>query len=278
MRSMKLRYLAVFFSFLSACHFSTSGAEIRQQKFNMNSPERGEIRREAILAGENSEVETFHVAAAGPTTFSEAADDEHALIVLFLSGNGRLRFLSEHHAIVAETIAMPMSHDELTIDVAEGEVLHCLVARKAYNEQDLKDMPSYVNRRNGGLYLKKFSDCQPYTEAIKSPKTVSRTVLPNEYIPRVAMGTVQTSGPDAVAAHRHPMLDQLFLALAGNDVVVTADDTHTRLTEFTLLHIPLGSLHGVKVEEGRQLYYMWMDFFLTKEGEEWLKTHKPATE
>lgn len=139
-------------------------------------------------------------------------------------------------------------------------------------------MAGFANRKAGGIYFRKFTDCEPYKEAIKSPKTTSRTVLPAQYIPRVAMGTVDTTGPDEVGAHRHPMLDQLFLALATNDAIVTADEAQARFTEFSLLHIPLGSLHGVKVESGKKLYYMWMDFFTTKEGEEWLKTHKPLTE
>jgi hypothetical protein len=28
------------------------------------------------------------------------------------------------------------------------------------------------------------------------------------------------------------------------------------------------------VNEGKEMYYVWMDFFLDKKGEEWLKTHK----
>jgi hypothetical protein len=31
------------------------------------------------------------------------------------------------------------------------------------------------------------------------------------------------------------------------------------------------------VEENKKMYYMWMDFFLTREGQEWLKTHKPVS-
>lgn len=257
---------------------NATATEIRQQKFNMESPTQGEIREETILEGEIPEVESVHVAITGPASFSDAADDKHALIALFVAGTGQLEFQGKTHEIVPETITVPISLDKMSIHVPEGETLHFLTIRKAYNDQDLEDMPDYTNRDAGGIYFKKFSDCEPYKEAIKSPKTTSRTVLPNQYIPRVAMGTVETTGPDEVGAHRHPMLDQMFLALADNDVIVTADETHARLKEFSLLHIPLGSLHGVKAEPGTKLYYMWMDFFLTKEGEEWLKTHKPMTE
>ena len=99
-------------------------------------------------------------------------------------------------------------------------------------------------------------------------------MLPKDHLPRVAMGTVETTGPDEVGAHEHPMLDQLFLGLQDNDVIVHADDEQVRFTAYSLLHIPLGSRHWVEAEDGRRMYYMWMDFFLTKEGEAWLKTHK----
>jgi len=126
--------------------------------------------------------------------------------------------------------------------------------------------------------VKKFSDCQPYKEAIKSPKTTSRTLLPENYVPRMAMGTVETTGPDRVGRHRHAMLEQLFLGLKDNDITVSADASRANLKEFWILHIPLGSNHGASVEAGKRLYYVWMDFFPTKEGQEWLKMHKPVTE
>ncbi|MDZ4657559.1 MAG: hypothetical protein SH868_08255 [Bythopirellula sp.] len=257
---------------------SSSAIEIQQQKFPMETPPRGEVRSEPLLKSEIPEVEATHVAIAGPASHTESPVDGFADILLFIQGRGSLGFNGEDHEINSETIALPISSADVAIHVAEGDVLHYVRIRKQFSKQDLLDMKDFASRAGGGIYLKKFEDCEAYREAIKSPKTTSRTVLPAEFIPRVAMGTVQTTGPDEVGAHRHPMLDQLFLGLVENDVIVTADDTHARFTEFSLLHIPLGSLHGVKAQEGTKMYYMWMDFFLTKEGEEWLKTHKPVTE
>jgi hypothetical protein len=72
------------------------------------------------------------------------------------------------------------------------------------------------------------------------------------------------------------MLEQLFLGLADNDVTVSADDAQVRFPAFAILHIPLGSNHGVDVAAGKKLRYVWMDFFVTREGQEWLKMHKPV--
>jgi hypothetical protein len=41
---------------------------------------------------------------------------------------------------------------------------------------------------------------------------------------------------------------------------------------------PLGFSHSVQVKEGAKMYYMWMDFFRDKAGEEWLKTHNAIKE
>jgi hypothetical protein len=71
----------------------------------------------------------------------------------------------------------------------------------------------------------------------------------------------ETTGPDQVAKHTHPMLEQLFLGLPGNDVSVMADSYETMFGENELLHIPLGSNHGVKVENGKTLHYIWVDLF-----------------
>ena len=70
------------------------------------------------------------------------------------------------------------------------------------------------------------------------------------------------------------MLEQLFLGLKDNDMVLYVDKAEANLPAYSLLHIPLGSSHSVKVDEGKEMYYIWMDFFLDKKGEEWLKTHK----
>jgi quercetin dioxygenase-like cupin family protein len=113
-----------------------------------------------------------------------------------------------------------------------------------------------------------------YTEPCKSAATVSRTLVPRGTVPRFAMGSVEARGPDAVAPHAHPMLEQLFLGLAGCDATVDADGATAALRAGTLLHVPLGSTHGVRVEAGRTLHYVWIDLFHDAAGEAWLEGHK----
>ena len=156
-----------------------------------------------------------------------------------------------------------------------GKRLLAIRIRKELNAADRVDRLNYP-QHNQAPWVKKFTECQTYGEAIKSAKTTSRTLLPENIVPRMAAGTVETAGPDAVAPHRHPMLEQLFVGLNVNDATVTADSVKADFPPHSLLHIPLGSNHGTQVAAGKKLYYVWLDFFTTKEGQEWLKTHKPT--
>jgi len=142
----------------------------------------------------------------------------------------------------------------------------------------MEDLNNFPKENKYKLFFTRFEDCEPYTEKIKSPNTISRTVLHADIVPRVSLGTVEAMGPDKVGAHKHPMLERFFLGLSNNDITVYADDTFTEFKEYsTLLHIPLGSNHSVTVDENKKMNYMWMDFFLTKEGQVWLKTHQPIS-
>ena len=147
-------------------------------------------------------------------------------------------------SIVIKATSTPLEYLEILIDLQEPEA------------------PLLLPR---GPFFIRYSHCEAYSEAIKSAKTVSRTIVPANTIPRFCMGSVEAMGPDEVAAHSHTMLEQLFLGLPENACVVTANDAETVLGERALLHIPLGSRHGVRVGGGRRMHYVWMDFFRNEE-------------
>ena len=249
--------------------------EIVVQDLQMQLPPNTRELNEEVLPGEIADTRIEHLAFVGPTGQTVALEEGHVTMLLFLKGTGVLRADSISHDLVPESIAIPMGDlGQVQLSVPAGETLHFLKFTKTLSEQDRDDLAGFPEENRYELYFTRFVDTEPYTEKIKSPNTVSRTVLPADIVPRVALGTVQAPGPDRVGAHEHPMLDQLFLGLAGNDIVVHADDASAALGQFSILHIPIGSSHSVTVEGDKQMYYVWMDFFLTKEGQEWLKTHK----
>lgn len=254
----------------------TSSPDIIVQKLNMELNKSSNIFSEELLNGEIADTKIEHIAYVGPTKQTISISKEYVNMFLFIKGNGILKSDTLSFQIIPESIAIPTNFDSIHIEVAPGDTLHYVAFTKKLTVEDYEDLDSYPQENKHDIFFTKFSDCEPYTEKIKSPKTVSRTVLPQDIIPRVALGTVETTGPDEVGAHKHPMLDQLFLGLTDNNVVVHADDKSVKLGAYSLLHIPIGSSHWVTVEEGNKMYYMWMDFFIDREGQEWLKTHKPV--
>lgn len=115
-------------------------------------------------------------------------------------------------------------------------------------------------------YKTQFPVIEPYLASIqyvdpnKSEKTISRMMIPHRIIPRFAIGSVESYGYDYVKPHSHPMLDQFFFSFPENDMDVLIDGEHIPMLGNEIIHIPLGSDHGVEVVEGKHMHYMWIDF------------------
>ena len=228
----------------------------------------------SILENEIKGIHVSHVALTGQNPIQDYSKEGYKTIYLFVKGKANVIAANTSYEIVPETILLPNIAKKITIKSAKNDTLHYLKISSKLTAQDLLDLKEFPTENTQNIYYAKFTDCESYTEPIKSPNTISRTILPNKYIPRIAMGTVQTKGPDKVGAHEHPMLEQIFLGLSENDCVVYADDAKVDFPQYSVLHIPLGSSHSVSVEKDEIMYYVWMDFFRDKKGEEWLKTHK----
>lgn len=231
------------------------------------------IHVQSVMSNEIKDIHIESIAISEGLTLDDVIEDGHKAIYLFLHGHGKAIIDAATYPISSETILLPNSARDLQISNNGSTTLHYIKILCHLSEQDQADLQEFPTEHTQQVYYARFSDCQGYTEPIKSANTVSRTILPNQIVPRVAMGTVHTTGPDAVGAHKHPMLEQLFLGLGGNQCTVHADGLTESFNEYDLLHVPLGSLHGVEVSDNHTMYYIWMDFFLHKDGEEWLKTH-----
>lgn len=254
----------------------SNSTEIVFQNLQMQIPSGQQTFTEALLDGEIANLKIEHRAFLGPIKERINLLDRHTTMLLFVSGKGNLYADAVQYSLTSDSIAVPMEEiKEVQIEVPAGQALHFLQFTKKLSSQDLEDLKHFPKESKQKFFYTRFEDCEPYTEKIKSPNTISRTVLPANIIPRVSLGTVEAMGPDKVGAHKHPMLEQLFLGLADNDITVHADGVSTPFKQYSLLHIPLGSNHWVDVAENKKMNYMWMDFFLTKEGEVWLDTHKP---
>lgn len=230
----------------------------QEQTLNILTNEIDGVRSEHITITSNKKVEL---------------KEGYKTIYLFIKGYGNLTSGDKTFDIVPETIMLPNNVEGISFKPVENDTLHYLKLSVFQTELDIEDIKTFPKENIESIYFKKFTDCKSYTEPIKSPQTTSRTILPNKYIPRVAMGTVKTIGPDEVGAHEHAMLEQLFLGLTNNQTIVYADEAQIDFPEYSLLHIPRGSSHSVSVNTGNEMYYVWMDFFVDKDGEAWLETH-----
>lgn len=271
------RLAAIAISIAFALTAPAAAQKIALEKLDLATAMAGQatgVRIRPVMVGEIKEVRADLVSIAGPGRHVEPSNPSRAVVWLFLDGKGTLQTKGQTFAVDGETIARAPQGWDWRIDVAKGDVLHAVRISRDLTAVDLTELTKFP-QNNAAPHVKKFSECPAYGEAIKSAKTVSRTLLPENFVPRMAMGTVETTGPDTVGAHRHPMLEQLFLGLRENDITVIADEARANLTPFSILHIPLGSNHGAEVAAGKKLHYIWMDFFASKEGQEWLKMHKP---
>ncbi len=271
---MKNKINILFLTLLFSSSIPLMAQEIPIENLNTKLQEHTQQYTKTILEDEIKGIHVEQISLTGKNAILDKTSEGYKTIYLFFKGNGNVNAAKKDYTIVPETILLPNNLKEITVQTAENDTLHYLKIWSKLTEQDLLDLKEFPKENTQNVYYKKFTDCEAYTEPIKSPNTVSRTILPNKYIPRIAMGTVQTKGPDKVDPHEHGMLEQLFLGLADNDVIVYADEASVAMPEFSLLHIPLGSSHSVTVDDNKVMYYVWMDFFLDKKGEEWLNTHK----
>lgn len=275
---MKIKLSSLIFTLVLLSVIVAKAQEIPIENLAMELQPNTQEYGKSILENEISGIKVTHIALKEGITIEENLEEAYKFVYLFIKGRGKLVANNQSFDIEPETIFLPNSIRDISIQTGKNATLHFLKISTKLTEQDILDLKEFPKEKTQKIYFSKFTDCEAYTEPIKSPNTISRTILPNKYIPRIAMGTVETKGPDKVGAHDHGMLEQLFLGLTDNQVIVFADDAKIDFTAFSILHIPLGSSHSVEVKEGNKMYYVWMDFFLDSKGEEWLKTHKTVKE
>jgi quercetin dioxygenase-like cupin family protein len=222
----------------------------------------------------------FIVKKDSPLTL-DALDKGNSRILIIVSGVGELKDESGWSTSLSalKTIALePGDHASCTLTVSssgdsiEDNSLHLLELIVTGAQDDAVAAADAAARKVLPFALE-YKDASTYSESFKSAKTISRTLIPKGIIPRFAAGSVQVIGPDAVGEHSHPMLEQYFLGLPGCNATVKADGETAKLGAWTLLHIPLGSTHGVSVDEGNELHYVWIDLFRDLAGEAWLDGH-----
>jgi hypothetical protein len=229
--------------------------EIRKESCYIKDPEIS--GKKPVLKGEIAEINTFYHELLKQGSFLYKPGKKSVSVFLVTHGRGIIKQGSRQFEVNGVNLFVPSVMEEASILADDGNLgmLEIIITLSG------DEMQSVKNEQNILPYFVDYTKCRQYKEAIKSEKTISRMILPENIIPRFCMGSVETTGPDEVGAHAHPMLEQLFFGLTKNDCTVTADGMEAAFEENTLLHIPLGSMHGAIVKEGKILNYIWMDHF-----------------
>lgn len=219
-----------------------------------------------VLTGEIEGMRTLFRSVRPGETIQTAASEREGRVYVFVSGRGSLDCGGVSHAIGEIAFYAPCHNAPFCVR-ASGAPLSFLELIVELSDTDLAELAD--NSAAFPIFLS-YSECKTYRERIKSDKTVSRTLLAEFTFPRLCIGSVETTGDDRVAAHQHPMLEQLFYGLPDNDCTVKADEAELTFGEGHLLHIPLGSSHGVEVREPKKLHYIWIDLFRDRLGMDWI--------
>jgi len=227
------------------------------------------IARILILPGEIVGIKTFYAELHGEMANKYIPEENEQRVLLFTGGTGSILHDGANFVIDELSLFVPDLHREFIISSGKEDLSYLEIIIHMGPD----DLRWLGEREDKFPFFVPYSECRQYVDDIKSGKTVSRIILSEDIVPRVCIGSVKTSGPDEVEAHTHPMLEQLFFGLAGNDVVVKADSAEARFLEKDLLHIPLGSSHGVKVTSGKELHYVWIDIFHSLEDIDYIKDH-----
>ena len=235
------------------------------------------LLRKEILPGEIEGVDIEFFIIKGSSMISEAGSENYYDIILSLDGDLFIEMeRKKYKAGSPYIVRMPYNKDYLVYNNGNEQVAF-LRLRKSLDVHDRNLIFKNI-KEHSDIFIKALVDCPVYTEEIKSSKSLNRILLPEGKVPRLCIGYVETSGPDTVAEHEHPMLDQLFLGMKECNCICKADDSSELLRENMILHIPLGSKHSVTVEENCKLAYIWLDFFLTIEGQKYIRTQHQMEE
>lgn len=225
-----------------------------------------QLKRE-VLSNEIEGVKTNRVILDSNVIKEVRNLNTYSTVLIFLSGTGTVELEEKIKEITEIAIFVPSIGKDYKIESKIGglEYLEVLIDLRDEDKQEA------IDYKNKLPYFTLYSECNTYKEVIKSPKTVSRNLVKEEIVPRFCMGSVETTGEDLVAAHKHPGLEQHFYGLSDNNSILMADDATVNFGSNVFLHIPLGSSHSVKVESGNKLHYLWLDYFVDKNGLEWVK-------
>lgn len=183
-------------------------------------------------------------------------DGQYECIRIFFLCDGAARFSAAGKTFAYAEKAMFTAKPESSITIEAETLAVLLEIRWALNANDLADLAASTQEFP---LSQAYREAPQYRDPFKSETTISRSILKQSVIPRFAMGSVEAKGDDLVGQHAHPLLDQFFFSFPENDMDLLINCRICPMKGNTLLHIPLGSNHGVIARGNQRMHYLWID-------------------
>ena len=228
---------------------------------------------ESMLPGTIPGATVYHHVMMSGDTVQFMADPSFIRILFLCQGDATFTLGGKDWRYTQKAVFVPLP--EQTVDVTAATVAHVLEIRWALIDADRAEL---AEKRGQFPVTSRYEDAMQYRDPFKSEKTISRAIIPHRTLPRFAMGSVETYADDLIGQHEHPLLDQFFFSFPENRMTLLIDDIAYPMGGDTLLHIPLGSNHGVSVTGDEVAHYIWIDFIPDPEkGNAYLDAvHKPT--
>jgi hypothetical protein len=223
-----------------------------------------------LLPGEIPGTATFSIQMRSGEHRDGSVNVERQVIYFLIRGKAAVTTEGKELSLEDMTLFVPCPGEAVTLVSLTNT--HWLAIRMDLRPEESEHLPRHLYPMT-----RRYQECEKYRDYFKSEKTVSRTLVEPFSLPRFCMGSVETTGPDRIEPHAHPMLDQLFNSFPENDCTLLVDGASFRYGGNCLLHIPLGSDHGVQADTGDVVHYLWIDFFEKAEEMQYLvEVHKPV--
>ncbi len=191
----------------------------------------------------------------------EQSDD--FIRLLFLS-EGKVRVLNTDTVLPTRTTFIPRTDVDTCLSILDTTVM--LEIRIYLTRDELAEVSSKLPLRFA------YDDSLQYSESCKSIKTINRMIISDGTLPRFAMGSVETIGPDKVSDDCHPEVDQFFFTLPENQSELFIDGGTVYLGGNSVIHIPLGAVHGSNIPSACHMHYLWCDFMISEESHAYMSS------
>lgn len=235
-----------------------NGQELAMEKIDTNI---SEMRSFPMVVGEIPGAATNHVSIPSGSVFSLDADEAHYHIFILIEGECTFVSGGVTEEFSQRVTFVPAPEEAMTLTAKTNtqlvEILWDITA------EDVRLRAEY-----GTVFplIQPYATSIQYVDPNKSPKTISRMMIPHKMIPRFAIGSVESYGYDYVKPHSHPMLDQFFFSFPENNMLLIINGEKIPMDGNVMVHIPLGADHGVEVTGTDHLHYMWIDFLPDNEA------------